>query len=95
MSGRGELRIRTAHEHDRALIEIRDNGPGIPKEIQRRIFDAFFTTKPVGKGTGLGLDIVQRIVEKHGGELDLESEPGDTRFCIRLPLSGARKGETK
>ena len=67
-------------------VEICDNGPGIPAEIQKRIFDAFFTTKAVGQGTGLGLDIAQRIVVRHHGELRLQSEPGDTRFQVLLPI---------
>jgi len=65
---------------------IIDNGPGIPDDLQARIFDAFFTTKPVGQGTGLGLDIAQRIVVRHHGELRLESQPGDTRFRVLLPI---------
>ena len=60
--------------------------PGHPPELQARIFDAFFTTKPVGQGTGLGLDIAQRIVVRHHGELRLQSEPGDTRFQVMLPI---------
>jgi signal transduction histidine kinase len=69
-------------------VEIVDQGPGISSEIASRIFDPFFTTKAVGKGTGLGLDIVRRIVvDRCRGELSFESAPGDTRFLIRLPLT--------
>ena len=78
-----------AHPHGRAsgcCVEIGDDGPGIPADLQARIFDAFFTTKPVDQGTGLGLDIAQRIVVRHHGELRLESEPGDTRFQVLLPI---------
>ena len=70
------------------MVEIADTGPGIPADIQGRIFEQFFTTKPVGAGTGLGLDISWRIVvNKHHGDLRVESEPGDTRFQVRLPLT--------
>jgi len=90
MGGKGELRIRTARELDRAVVEIRDNGPGIPLEIRDRIFEPFFTTKNVGDGTGLGLDAVYRIVENHHGEVRVESRPGDTRFRVLLPFSQPR-----
>ena len=71
------------------VIEIEDNGPGIPAEIQERVFDAFFTTKPPGKGTGLGLDITYGIVAyKHHGDITITSEPGKTVFAVRLPVSG-------
>jgi signal transduction histidine kinase len=70
------------------MVEIRDDGPGVPDEISQRIFEPFFTTKPVGEGTGLGLDISWRIVvNKHRGDLRLRSEPGDTRFQVILPLT--------
>ena len=87
MQGSGELRIRTSLELDRLLVEIGDNGPGIPPEIRDRIFEPFFTTKGVGQGTGLGLETALRIVREHGGEITVESVPGDTRFQIRLPLA--------
>ena len=86
MQGKGELRIRTARELDHLLIEIGDNGPGIPPEVQRHIFEPFFTTKGVGQGTGLGLETARRIVQEHSGDITFESGPGDTRFQIRLPL---------
>jgi signal transduction histidine kinase len=89
MNGRGELRVRTCREDSSVLVEIADNGPGIPKEIQSRIFDPFFTTKRVGEGTGLGLDTVQRIVKKHQGNIQVSSKPGDTRFQVWLPLADA------
>ncbi|MDX2006651.1 MAG: ATP-binding protein [Meiothermus sp.] len=85
----GTLRIRTAREGGQILVEIGDSGPGIPPEIQGRIFDAFFTTKEVGKGTGLGLEMVRRIVQQHGGTVRLQSKPGDTRFQVRLPVPAA------
>jgi signal transduction histidine kinase len=89
MSGKGELRVRTCREDSSVMVEISDNGPGIPKEIQSRIFEPFFTTKAVGQGTGLGLDTVQRIVKKHQGNIQVSSKPGDTRFQVWLPLSDA------
>jgi signal transduction histidine kinase len=85
--GKGTLTIRTARDADRVLVEIGDDGPGIPPELQRRVFEPFVTTKDVGKGTGLGLDISYRIVvRRHHGDLSVTSSPGDTRFQVRLPL---------
>jgi signal transduction histidine kinase len=89
MGGEGELRVRTSRDDKCALVEITDNGPGIPLEIQRHIFEPFFTTKGVGEGTGLGLDTVQRIVKKHHGSIQVTSKPGETRFQIWLPLADA------
>lgn len=90
MNGSGTLTVRTAREGDCILVEIGDTGPGIPADIQQRIFEPFFTTKPVGEGTGLGLDIAWRIiVNKHHGDLRVESVPGDTRFQVRLPINPA------
>jgi signal transduction histidine kinase len=66
-------------------ISIEDNGPGIPPEIQTKIFEAFFTTKPMGEGSGLGLHIISKILEKHKGALNLLSEPGKTKFVIHIP----------
>ena len=69
-------------------VEICDDGPGIPEDIVDRIFTPFFTTKPVGEGTGLGLDLAWRIVvEKHAGNMAVQSKPGDTRFIVYLPLA--------
>jgi len=91
MGGKGELRIRTARELDMLLVEIVDNGPGIPEAVQPHIFDPFFTTKGVGEGTGLGLDTAYRIVRSHHGEITVESRPGKTCFQVRLRLQS--KGE--
>jgi signal transduction histidine kinase len=88
MHGKGELRIRTYSNDGCAVVEITDNGPGIPAEVQPHIFEPFFTTKGVGEGTGLGLDTVQRIVKKHRGSIQVTSKPGETRFQVWLPLSG-------
>ncbi len=87
MNGKGELRVRTYREDGCAVVEIGDNGPGISPEIEAHIFEPFFTTKGVGKGTGLGLDTVQRIVKKHRGNIQVDSRPGDTRFQVWLPLA--------
>jgi signal transduction histidine kinase len=96
MHGTGTLTIRTAREDDCVLVEIGDDGPGIPEAIQKRIFEPFFTTKPVGEGTGLGLDIAWRIVvNKHHGDLRVESKPGDTRFQVRLPIEAPAHVEGK
>ena len=89
MNGTGTLTIRTARENDFVLVEIADNGPGIPAEVKSRIFDPFFTTKGVGEGTGLGLDIVNRIVKNARGQVNVISAPGDTRFQIRIPIHAA------
>jgi signal transduction histidine kinase len=86
MNGSGELRIATSRELDCVVVAIGDNGPGVPAEIRSQIFDPFFTTKGVGEGTGLGLDTVRRIVQKHHGNIELKSKPGDTRFIVRLPI---------
>jgi signal transduction histidine kinase len=83
----GRISLRTSQERDRLLVEISDNGPGIPEEIQDRIFEPFFTTKDVGKGAGFGLDVSYRIVVgRHGGDIRIVSKPGDTRFQVRLPM---------
>jgi signal transduction histidine kinase len=87
MHGTGELRVRTYRDSDCAVVEIGDNGPGIPSDVQPHIFEPFFTTKGVGEGTGLGLDTVLRIVKKHKGDIQVNSKPGDTRFQVWLPLS--------
>lgn len=87
MKDKGILEIATMRDGNFIRVDIIDSGEGIPPEIQSRIFESFFTTKPVGKGSGLGLDIVRRIVEnRHHGTISLESKPGATRFSIRLPL---------
>jgi signal transduction histidine kinase len=89
----GTITIATRRDGDSALIEISDDGPGIPAEIRGRIFDSFFTTKDVGLGSGLGLATAQRIVvEGHDGALTLDSEPGRTTFKVRLPLAAETPG---
>jgi signal transduction histidine kinase len=87
VDGHGSITIRTATENGRVLVEIADDGPGIPEDVRERIFEPFYTTKDVGEGTGLGLDISHRVVvEDHKGDIRVLSEPGDTRFQVRLPI---------
>jgi signal transduction histidine kinase len=80
------LEIRTCTEPGGIVVDVIDSGEGIPRDVQARIFDPFFTTKDVGKGTGLGLDIVARIIRSHNGSIRVESKPGRTLFQVRLPL---------
>ncbi len=82
------LHVITRCEQAFVMVEIHDNGPGIPAAIQPHIFEPFFTTKDVGKGTGLGLDISYRIIRQHRGTIELQSKPGNTRFIVRLPIGG-------
>lgn len=91
MKNKGVLTIRAAREADSVVVEIGDNGPGIPKDLQSHIFEQFFTTKPVGQGTGLGLDAARRIVGKLNGAISFTSVPGDTRFQVRVPIAGLEK----
>ena len=83
----GTITLRTRRDGSCALVEVEDDGPGIPAGARDRVFDPFFTTKGVGRGTGLGLDTARRIVvERHRGSLALDSGPGRTVFAVRLPL---------
>ena len=87
VNGAGKICIGTSLQDDQLVVEIVDNGPGIPPGIQTRMFEPFFTTKSVGTGTGLGLIISNRIIgDRHGGEIEFESRPGETRFKVRLPI---------
>ena len=88
----GQVSVAAFAERNTVVVTVTDNGPGIPREIQGKIFDPFFTTKDVGKGTGLGLDIVRRILQRHEGQLDLESEPGRTQFKVTLPMAPGATG---
>jgi len=83
----GHVVITAGAEPGRVVVRITDDGPGIPADIRERIFEPFFTTKGVGKGTGLGLDIVRRVVHQHEGEIEVESRPGHTEFRVRLPAA--------
>jgi signal transduction histidine kinase len=87
MDGQGEIVLRTYAEDRNVVVEIVDNGPGIPEDILTRIYEPFFTTKPPGKGTGLGLHISHDIIaNRHRGQLLVESEPGETKFKAVLPI---------
>jgi signal transduction histidine kinase len=87
MGGRGELRLRTARDGDAVVVEVTDQGSGIPEEIRDRVFEPFVTTKPAGSGSGLGLDNARRIVERrHRGSLSFTTGPDGTTFTVRLPL---------
>jgi signal transduction histidine kinase len=86
-SGRIEVLANRDGEH--VVVRVVDNGSGIPAKIRERIFDPFFTTKPPGKGTGLGLDIVRRLVRHNDGEIEVDSQAGHTEFRVMLPLAEA------
>jgi len=81
----GEIKIETSFDDKNVVITITDNGPGIPPDILSRIFDPFFTTKKIGEGTGIGLDLVNRILKHHKAEIKVSSEPGKTAFTIAIP----------
>ena len=84
---KGTLKIEVAQEYNYAIISITDNGPGIPDNIKLKIFEPFFTTKPAGEGSGLGLDIVKKIIEKHEGKIKVDSIPGKTTFTVSIPVN--------
>ena len=91
-NGRGTLILRTWHdaERDAVILEVNDDGPGVPDEVQPRIFDPFFTTKEVGKGTGLGLTVAYAIVQEHGGRITVKSQPGrGASFYVEMPVTDA------
>ncbi len=95
--GRGILVVRTWHDADQesVILEINDDGPGIPDDVQPKIFDPFFTTKDVGKGTGLGLTVAYAIIHEHGGRIRLESTPGaGASFYVELPVTGAKLSQS-
>ena len=90
-AGRGTLTLRTRTDADAVLVEIADDGPGVPPEVRDRLFEPFVTTKPAGEGSGLGLENAKRIVERrHGGSLTYTTGPEGTTFCVRLPLPRPR-----
>jgi signal transduction histidine kinase len=90
MDGKGTLRLSTRAEQNHVLIEVCDTGPGMPPQVAARAFEPFYTTKAVGKGTGLGLDIARRIVtERHGGTITIDSQPGNTVLRVHLPVRRA------
>ncbi len=87
----GELNIETTCDSKNVSIKMIDNGAGIPKEILSRIFDPFFTTKKVGEGTGIGLDLVNRVIKHHNGSIKVNSKPGQTEFTICIPVAEIKK----
>jgi PAS domain S-box-containing protein len=93
MDYKGTLRIDATNQNTNLLVSITDNGQGIPAEIMPKIFEPFFTTKPAGEGSGLGLDIVKKIIEKHQGSISVNSAPGHTTFTVSLPLEPTNKKE--
>lgn len=90
----GRVDVLANREHQQVVVRIVDNGSGIPEEILHRIFDPFFSTKPVGLGTGLGLDIVRRLVRHNDGDISVESQPGRTEFRVGLPIAADAEGPT-
>ncbi len=92
VDGRGNITLRTYAQDGRVVVEVVDDGPGIPREVQGRVFEPFFTTKEVGAGTGLGLDVVRRTIVAHGGGVSVRSEQGETRFTVGLPVGSRQNG---
>jgi len=91
--GHGTLVLRTwdAPDHDAVVLEVNDDGPGVPEDMQGKVFDPFFTTKPVGRGTGLGLSVAYAIAQEHGGRISVQAaEQGGASFRLELPVSGLR-----
>jgi signal transduction histidine kinase len=87
----GELTIETTCDSRNVRVKIIDNGSGIPPEIISRIFDPFFTTKKVGEGTGIGLDLVNRVIKHHNGDIRVNSQPGKTEFAVCIPVAETKK----
>ena len=85
---KGQLTITTSRAKECVRVTVSDNGPGIPEDVKSRIFDPFFTTKQIGKGTGLGLDVVMRIIKQHKGAVKVHSKPGQTDFIVEFPING-------
>lgn len=92
VDGRGNITVKGFVEAGSIVVEVVDDGPGIPREARERVFEPFYTTKEVGAGTGLGLDVVRRIVGAHGGEVSVRSKPGETSFAVSLPVDTTRNG---
>ncbi|PIE34416.1 hybrid sensor histidine kinase/response regulator [candidate division KSB3 bacterium] len=93
MNNQGTLTLKVEEKHGQAVVAISDTGTGIPDEIRDKIFRPFFTTKPSGEGSGLGLDIVRKIIEKHNGRIEVESRPGHTTFSVWLPMYAKERVE--
>lgn len=91
MDLKGKLTVKTGVENNWVVVSITDSGKGIPEDEIHQIFDPFFSTKPTGEGTGIGLDISKRIIEKHNGKIEVESKPGKTTFSIYLPINNSKE----
>ena len=87
MNEGGKLKMVVRKNNNSLEVKIIDNGSGIPQDMQSQIFDPFFSTKKFGEGTGLGLDIVQRIIQKHDAQIKVKSKPGETEFILCFPLT--------
>jgi len=87
INGQGVLTIKTERDGEFVQVTISDDGPGIPENVLPNIFDPFYTTKPMGKGTGMGLEVVQRIIYQHNGSVKVKSQPGQTHFTVCFPLN--------
>ncbi len=87
MEGKGTLTVSVASQDEGIIVKVSDSGSGIPPEVQTKMFEAFFTTKPMGEGSGLGLHICKKIIDKHNGKLSVQSQPGETTFSVWLPLT--------
>lgn len=94
MNLNGKLYIRVFKEKGWVVVSITDSGKGIPQDEINQIFDPFFSTKPTGEGTGIGLDISKRIIEKHSGKIEVESKPGETTFSVYLPIMNGKEATT-
>jgi signal transduction histidine kinase len=92
MAEQGTLRVSTRMDQDRVVVEIGDTGRGMSAETKNHAFDPFFTTKGVGEGTGLGLDISRRIIDRHNGEISIDTRPGETVLRVNLPQVAPRHG---
>jgi signal transduction histidine kinase len=92
MDGGGTLRVSTRVDRGSVVVEVADTGSGMSPETREHAFDPFYTTKGVGQGTGLGLDISRRIVERHSGDIGIDTRPGETVLRVRLPATGAPAG---
>ena len=86
INSKGNLTITSGHDEKFVKVYIKDDGPGIPEDVQQKIFMPFFTTKEMGKGSGLGLDVVNRIMQQHNGTVKVKSVPGETVFEVCLPV---------
>ena len=84
---KGLVEVTAKHERGRVVVRVVDNGPGIPASVRERIFDPFFTTKAMGQGTGLGLDIVRRLIRHNDATIEVDSQPGRTEFRVGLPIA--------